>query len=281
MAAEPAFAGRLTGRGRLGNQNGTARRLFVFSGEELSMEQIAQEKAGILPLEAAKPARLAPALPASSAEKANMIIHYYRGEIGRMTSWRDRIDRTSNWSMTVVAGLLSVSLSTPSSHHGVVLFAMLLISVFLLIEARRYRFFDVYRARVRQLERHYFAQALYPLAELKADWAESIAASLRKPVFLMSYREALFRRIRRNYSWMYLILLLAWALKISSPKLQQGEAPAEFVGNIWQMIGNAHLGPLHGGVVLAMVGAFYLFLLYAVLHREPDDGEFAHGEVHV
>lgn len=245
------------------------------------MEQTAQEKAGILPLESAKPVRLAPALPASSAEKANMIIHYYRGEIGRMTSWRDRIDRTSNWSMTVVAGLLSVSLSTPASHHGVVLFAMLLISVFLLIEARRYRFFDVYRARVRQLERHYFAQALCPQAELKPDWAEAIAASLRQPVFLIDYRHALFRRIRRNYGWMYLILLLAWALKISSPKLQQNEAPAEFVSSLWQVVENAHLGPLHGGLVLAAVGAFYAALLGAVLYRQPDDGEFAHGEVHV
>lgn len=245
------------------------------------MEQTAQEKAGILPLESAKPVRLAPALPASSAEKANMIIHYYRGEIGRMTSWRDRIDRTSNWSMTVVAGLLSVSLSTFASHHGVVLFAMLLISVFLLIEARRYRFFDVYRARVRQLERHYFAQALCPQAELKPDWAEAIAASLRKPVFLIDYRDALFRRIRRNYGWMYLILLLAWALKISSPKLQQNEAPAEFVSSLWQVVENAHLGPLHGGLVLAVVGTFYAALLGAVLYRQPDDGEFAHGEVHV
>lgn len=245
------------------------------------MEQTSQTDTSILPLESAKPARLAPALPASSAEKANMIIHYYRGEMGRMTSWRDRIDRTTNWSMTVVAGLLSVSLSTPSSHHGVVLFAMLLVSVFLLIEARRYRFFDVYRARVRQLERHYFSQALCPQAELKPDWAEAIAASLRKPVFLMAYREALFRRIRRNYIWMYLILLLAWALKISSPKLQQGEAPEEFVGSLWQLVGHADLGPLHGGFVLALVGAFYLTLLFAVLYREPKDGEIAHGEVHV
>ena len=245
------------------------------------MEQTAHEKAGILPLESATPARRAPALPANSAEKANMIIHYYRGEIGRMTSWRDRIDRTSNWSMTVVAGLLSVSLSTPASHHGVVLFAMLLISVFLLIEARRYRFFDVYRARVRQLERHYFAQALFPQAELKADWAQAIAASLRKPVFLIGYRDALFRRIRRNYIWMYLILLLAWALKISSPKLQQAEIPAEFVTSVWQFVENAHLGPLHGGIVLAVVGMFYASLLIAVVCREPDDGEFAHGEVHV
>jgi len=245
------------------------------------MEQSTQEKTGILPLESATPTRHAPALPANSAEKANMIIHYYRGEMGRMTSWRDRIDRTSNWSMTVVAGLLSVSLSTPSSHHGVVLFAMLLISVFLLIEARRYRFFDVYRARVRQLERHYFAQALCPQAELKPDWAEAIAASLRRPVFLISYREALFRRLKRNYVWMYLILLLAWALKISTPKLQHYQAVAEVVGSFWQMIGNAQLGPLPGAVVLALVGAFYAMLLSAVIYHVPDDGEFAHGEVHV
>ncbi|AOG10923.1 DUF2270 domain-containing protein [Agrobacterium sp. RAC06] len=245
------------------------------------MEQTSEDRSDILPLESAEPARLAPALPASSAEKANMIIHYYRGEIGRMTSWRDRIDRTTNWSMTVVAGLLSVSLSTPSSHHGVVLFAMLLVSVFLFIEARRYRFFDVYRARVRLLERHYFSQALCPQAELKPDWAAAIAASLRRPVFLMAYREALFRRIRRNYIWMYLILLLAWALKISSPKLQQNEVPAEFVSSLSQIVQNAHLGPLHGGIVLALVGAIYIALLLAILYREPKDGEIAHGEVHV
>lgn len=245
------------------------------------MSQTPSKPDDTAPLTATPQPRLAPALPANSAEKANMIIHYYRGEIGRMTSWRDRIDRTTNWSMTVVAGLLSVSLSTPASHHGVVLFAMLLISVFLLIEARRYRFFDVYRARVRQLERHYFAQALCPRAELRADWAESIAASLRTPVFLISYREALFRRIRRNYIWMYLILLLAWGLKISSPKLQADEVPVEFIGNLHQLVANAHLGPLHGAFVLAAVGAFYVALMAAVFYPEPDDGEFAHGEVHV
>lgn len=222
-----------------------------------------------------------PALPANSVEKANMIIHYYRGEIGRMTSWRDRIDRTSNWAMTVVAGLLSVSLSTPTSHHGVVLFAMLLISLFLMIEARRYRFFDVYRARVRQLERHYFAQVLSPQAELNPDWAVAIAASLRSPAFLMSYREALFRRIRRNYVWMYLILLLAWGLKISSPKLLPDEPSVEFIHSFGDLVANATLGPLPGWLVLAAVGLLHCAVVYSALHREPDDGEFAHGEVHV
>ncbi|CDZ60044.1 Uncharacterized conserved protein UCP01500 [Neorhizobium galegae bv. orientalis] len=225
--------------------------------------------------------RRAPSLPMTSAEKANVIIHYYRGELGRMTSWRDRIDRTSNWSITVVAALLSVSLSTPTSHHGVVLFAMLLISLLLLIEARRYRFFDVYRARVRKLERHYFAQALYPQADLKPDWAQAIATSLRNPCFLISYREALFRRVRRNYVWMYVILLMAWLLKISTPKLLPNDTEADVVFSWSEAVSNAALGPLPGWSVIALVAVLYAAVMFSALHREPDDGEFAHGEVHV
>lgn len=223
----------------------------------------------------------APTLPVTSGEKANMIIHYYRGEIGRMISWRDRIDRSSNWAITVVAGLLSVSLSTPTSHHGVVLFAMLLVSLFLLIEARRYRFFDVYRARVRQLERYYFAQALCPQDGLNPDWAAAIAKSLRHPTFLMGYREALFRRIRRNYCWMYLILLLAWGLKISTPKLLPDQPRAEFVHSFSELVENAAFGPLSGWLVLILVGLWHAGILYAALHKEPGEGELAHGEVHV
>ena len=67
-----------------------------------------------------------------------------------MAGWRDRIDRTTNWAITVVAAMLSISLSTPSAHHGVLLFAMVLVLLLLVIEARRYRFFDVYRERVRR-----------------------------------------------------------------------------------------------------------------------------------
>jgi uncharacterized membrane protein len=198
-----------------------------------------------------------------------------------MTSWRDRIDRTSNWAITVVAALLSVSLSTPTSHHGVLLFGMMLITLLLLIEARRYRFFDVYRARIRQMERSYFAQILAPEAELNLDWAASIAKSLRAPSFLLSYHEALQRRLRRNYCWMYAIMLLAWILKISTPKLQTESAPAA-AAHSWSYISdNAALGPIPGWPVIAIVAVFYLAILYGTFHRGPDEGEFAHGEVHV
>ncbi|ENN89272.1 hypothetical protein RHSP_29850 [Rhizobium freirei PRF 81] len=222
-----------------------------------------------------------PSLPSSSAEVTNTLTHYYRGELARMTSWRDRIDRTSNWAITVVAALLSVSLSTPTSHHGVLLFGMMLITLLLMIEARRYRFFDVYRSRVRQLERNYFAQILAPQSEFSNDWALAIASSLRTPRLQLSYAAAAQRRLRRNYCWMYAILLLAWVLKISTPRLQTDSA-AQQMAHSWSYVtDNAALGPIPGVFVIVLVAAFYSAIVYGTLHHGRDDGDFVHGEAHV
>jgi uncharacterized membrane protein len=225
--------------------------------------------------------RRSPTLPSSPGEITNTLSHYYRGELGRMTSWRDRIDRTTNWAITVVAALLSVSLSTPTSHHGVLLFGIMLISLLLLIEARRYRFFDIYRVRVRLLERSYFAQVLSPEPELKPDWASAIAKSLRAPHFHLGYHEAIRRRLRRNYFWMYLILLLAWCLKISTPKLQAGGEPVLQAHSWSYVVDNAALGPVPGWPVIVLVALVYLTIAYGALVRSANAGELAHGEAHV
>ena len=74
---------------------------------------------------------VSPIFPTNSVEFVNALSHYYRGEMARMMSWRDRLDRTTNWAITGVGAMLSLSLSSPQSHHGVLLFAMLL--VFLLL----------------------------------------------------------------------------------------------------------------------------------------------------
>lgn len=222
-----------------------------------------------------------PHLPATSAEATNLMVHYYRGELGRMAGWRDRIDRTTNWAITVVAAMLSVSLSTPSSHHGVLLFAMLLISLLLLIEARRYRFFDVYRARVRQIEKKFFAEFLQPRGDLSPDWGAAIASSLRKPQFLINYRDAVCRRLRRNYSWMYLILLLAWALKISSSTMTETASSFDVALSLQRVLKNAALGPIPGGAVLVIVTIVYGLIMAAVLHKDQSEGERVRGEAHV
>jgi uncharacterized membrane protein len=165
------------------------------------------------------PAPVWPGIPKNSSEYITLIAHYYRAEMARMSGWRDRIDRTTNWAITVAGAMLSVSLSTPTAHHGVLLFSMVLVLLFLVIESRRYRFFDVYRARVRLLERQYFARVFALDGERDTDWIRTLSNDLQKPVFLMGHWLAFSRRLRRNYIWMFLIVLIAWLLKISTPKL--------------------------------------------------------------
>ncbi len=230
---------------------------------------------------APRPILTAPVFPSTPGEFINVMAHYHRAEIARMAGWRDRIDRTTNWAITVVAAMLSVSLSTPTAHHGVLLFAMLLIMLLLTIEARRYRFFDVYRNRVRLMERNYYAQILAPVPDLDIGWTRVLGDDLRRPLFLISRREAMSRRLRRNYCWMFLILLLAWLIKITSGKLQPGAGNSEFAFSLADSLRNAALGPLPGWLVLAVVVAFYGWVFYAALQRYVGKGELAHGDVHV
>ncbi|AZO12902.1 DUF2270 domain-containing protein [Mesorhizobium sp. M3A.F.Ca.ET.174.01.1.1] len=221
------------------------------------------------------------ALKLTSSEFATTMSHFHRAEIARMAGWRDRLDRTSNWAITVVAAMLSVSLSTPNAHHGVLLFAMLLITLLLWIEARRYRFFDVYRARVRQFERYYFAQIFSPQPDYASNWLAIVGEGLRSPRFLISQRAALIRRLRRNYIFMYTILMLAWVLKITTPSLTHDGAPVGFGASLLDTLKVATLGPIPGAVVVCAVLAFYLAMVAAAFLVRADDGELSHGNVHV
>jgi uncharacterized membrane protein len=212
--------------------------------------------------------------PLSAGEATTAIVHYYRAEMARMSSWRSRLDMTSNWAITVVAAMLSVSLSTTTAHHGLVLFAALVISLLLYIEARRYRFYDVYRMRVRQFERHYFAP-LFAGAALEANpWFEALAVDLRHPRFRIGLTAALRRRLRRNYIFMYVILALAWVVKIASPQLGDGSdhepgRPLEVI------IGHAAIGAVPGWVVVILVAsALAVLVIFALSQtRRIDDDE--------
>jgi uncharacterized membrane protein len=220
-------------------------------------------------------------LPVTTSETITAVAHFHRAEIARMTSWRNRIDLTTNWAITVVAGMLSVSLSTPTAHHGVLLFAMVLVWLLLWIEARRYRFFDVYRARVRQLERNYYAEIFAPQPQNEPAWTCTLGEDLRRPRFLISLGVALSRRLRRNYYWMFLVLLIAWVLKISNWELKQGETGPQGANLFLHAVGNAALGPFPGWAVVLAVAAFFAGLSYTTFRPRTESGELAHGEVHV
>jgi len=230
---------------------------------------------------ALKPTIVAPVFPSSSTEFINVMAHYHRAEIARMAGWRDRIDRTTNWAITVVAAMLSVSLSTPTAHHGVLLFAMVLVLLLLVIEARRYRFFDVYRNRVRRMERNYYAQIFSPEDGTTDDWIHRLGDDLRKPLFLIGQSQAISRRLRRNYCWMFLILLFAWLVKTTFIAMRENVAEAHLVTSVGEWVRNAAVGPVPGWVVIAGVAIFYGWILWASLRQPKGEGELAYGTVHV
>lgn len=224
----------------------------------------------------------APIFPTNSVEFVNSLAHYYRGEMSRMMSWRDRLDRTTNWAITGVGAMLSVSLSSPQSHHGVLLFAMILIFLLLHIETRRYRFFHVYRSRVRLIERNYYARIFAPREIIDpAHWMNQLGEDLRLPRFSLTRNQAMARRLRRNYIWLFLILLLAWLLKTTTSALQPGTDTAHLIHSASELSNNAAIGYVPGWIIMMGILTFYGWMIFIMLKYRGTTGELAYGEVHV
>src|SRR4030095_8399167 len=75
--------------------------------------------------------------------------HFYRGEMQRIMSWRQRLDVTTSWAITVTSTIFTVAFSVREVPHIIFFFNVAVVWALLWIEARRHRFYDAVRARVR------------------------------------------------------------------------------------------------------------------------------------
>ena len=80
------------------------------------------------------------------------MVHYYRAEITRTNVWRQRLDTTTNWAVVATGAAISFSLSSPNNHYGVLILNTLLVTLFLWMEARRYRYYELWSHRARLME---------------------------------------------------------------------------------------------------------------------------------
>jgi hypothetical protein len=88
-----------------------------------------------------------------------------------------------------------------------------------------------------------------------SDWAESLAENLLHPDFPISMWEALGRRFRRNFLWIYLILGIAWLAKnFLFPKS---------VTSLDEFLSNAAIGGIPGWIVL-MIGVIFYTSLFVI-----------------
>ena len=153
--------------------------------------------------------------PLTRQEYINAMVHFYRGEMHRSQIWRTRLDTTTNWAVLTTAAMMTFAFGDPSHPHIILLLSNVLITVFLCHEARRFRYFAVYRARVRMVEENFFLPILTrQLVSPSRDWGERIARDLDQPKFKTTFFEAIGFRLQRNYLWIYLILLGGWLLKL-------------------------------------------------------------------
>jgi uncharacterized membrane protein len=149
------------------------------------------------------------------SEFTTAMVHFFRAEVQRANVWRQRLDATTNWAVVTTGAAISFAFSrTQAEDHRVIILNVLLVTLFLYIEARRYRHYELWSYRVRLMETDFFATMLVPPFHPAADWAESLAENLLHPQFPISMLEALGRRFRRNYMWIYVILGVAWLSRV-------------------------------------------------------------------
>ncbi len=185
------------------------------------------------------------------AAEIGALAHLYRGEVYRSTIWRTRLDTTTNWAVVTLGIALSISYSSPAASPLPLILVGILILFFLMLEARRYRYFNVWRARCRWMETHFFAPMLHDGdLHMEDGWQEVLAQDYWKPRYHVSVWVAIGRRIRRNYVWILLIQTVAYIGKLLVHPEPLSSA-AEFVAR-------AAVGPIHGLVVL---GAGLLYCL--------------------
>jgi uncharacterized membrane protein len=190
----------------------------------------------------------------SLSEFNTAMVHFYRGEIQRSNVWRGRLDTTTNWAVITAGATLSFVFSSPDNPHFAIPINSLLVAFFLFMEARRYRYYEVWANRVRVLETGYFAPMLsHRTIAPDEEWADHISSDLISPHFTISEWEAIGRRLRTNYLWIFILLALSWTLKVY---IHPFPAP-----NIDTFIQRAQVGLAPGWFVIA-IGIFFNLTMF-------------------
>ncbi len=198
-----------------------------------------------------------------------MLAHLYRAEVYRSTVWRTRLDTTFNWAVVTTGIALSLVFSSAGNSPLPLVLVALLDLVFLAIEARRYRYFNVWGTRVRIMEVSMYGPLLRGQGVRVDDgWNEKLASDYDRLRFRIGFLEAMGLRLRRNYLALFAVQALSYATKICIHPI-----PIQSFDELWD---HAAIGPVHGSAVLGVGVVFHASLIaVAVLTRK---GQHAAGE---
>ncbi|MFN7164516.1 MAG: DUF2270 domain-containing protein [Hyphomonas sp.] len=176
--------------------------------------------------------------------------HLYRAEVYRSTVWRQRLDQTTNWAVISTGIGLSVAFANERASPFPIVLVGLLCIVFLMLEARRYRFFYVWRFRARVLEIAFMVPILRGEgAKIQLDRGTALSDDYEKPAYRISMIRCIGRRLRRNYGFIFAILGAAYFAKIAIHPVD--------VSSWEQFFRRAHIGPVPGWFAILCGLAFH------------------------
>jgi len=149
------------------------------------------------------------------------LVHLYRGELARQTTYRQRLDQTTNWAITISATMTGFSLSNVQIEHYVHFLILFFIFVFLIIEARRYRYYITSQSRVRLLETGFYSGIILAgcapstaIVNRYENWEKKLMITYDHAHSPISLLHAIVIRFRRLYAWLTLAVLIGWVLKL-------------------------------------------------------------------
>ena len=213
----------------------------------------------------------------------NAMSHFYRGELGRIMAWRARLDNTTNWAITVTSSIFTISFSLSQVPHIIFFFNIAIVWVMLWIEARRYRFYDAFRARVRMLEAHFLVPIVSQNTSLlQGDWQKLVCEDLLLPSFKISVFEAVGRRLKRNYGFIFLIILGAWITKIFLHARPDPQDPNSHINSIGAFYAALRVGPsIPSWLVAFLLIATFSFVIGTLIYiGRKSSGEISEFGAH-
>jgi hypothetical protein len=119
------------------------------------------------------------------------------------------------------------------------------------------------------METDFFAAMLVPPFHPSPDWAEALAENLLLPHFSVSTLEALGRRLRRNYLWIYVVVGIAWIGKLWL-------FPA-MAGSLTELLARASIGPFDG--MWVVLGALFMYAVVILIALATVGMQHSAGEV--
>ena len=205
----------------------------------------------------------------------NAMSHFYRGELGRSMVWRQRLDVTTNWAITSSTAIITIAFSTREVPHIIFFFNLAIVSVLLWIESRRYRFYDAFRARVRMLEAHFLVPMVMENRDLlQGEWKKLVCEDLILPCFKITKLEAVGRRMKRNYMFIFILILIGWLTKI----FLHASAPITDVVSFYHALRIGHIPSWV--VAMVFVGTFISVISITIYVSKHSSGEISEFGTH-